>query len=342
MNRALPIATLVIVIVFFCRCSLAAGVQVDKSFEGLTQLSATVPPLQIKLVPIGPWSVGDQLAIRVFASNKVYNDITACIGSEDEAREYRAGAPCKGSVRSKTPIVIRSTITASGDKYLILDNSYAGFIGKNIAISLNYRKILTDDEVVKMQAPLEKVQSHLRSTFKNADFNLHVKPCGQSNAFSDRKTADITFCSELMHEFSTQGNGGALIATLLHEYGHSLLNRWGEPGSSEEDMADQFATVMLLKGGDDGRRLLQQWIQSWAQRDSKAEAMNQLQRGDTHSLSIQRARNIQNAMNYPEELTRRWNKMLYRHMTTDALEGVIRNPSRSDDVDLAKEARMLQ
>jgi hypothetical protein len=245
-------------------------------------------------------------------------------------------------VRSKTPIVINGTIVASGNKYLILDNSYAGFIGKNIAVSLNYRKILADDEVVKIRAPLEKLQSSMNSTFKNADFNLYVKPCGQSNAFSDHNTADITLCSELIYEFSTQGNGGALIATLLHEYGHSLLNRWGEPGSSEEDMADQFATVMLLKVGDNGRRLLQQWIQSWVQRDSKAEAMNQLRRGDTHSLSIQRARNIQNAMNYPEELTRRWNKMLYRHMTTDALDSVIRNPSRSDDIDLAKEARGLQ
>lgn len=340
MNRTLPIAALIII--FFCRCSLAAGVQVDKSFEGLIQLSEAVPPLQIKLVPIGAWRVGDQLTVQVVASNKVYNDITACIGSEVEAREYRAGAPCKGSVRSKTPIVIKGAITASGKKYLILDNSYAGFIGKNIAVSLKYRKILTDDEVVKIQVPLEKLQANMNSTFKNADFNLYVKPCGQSNASSDHNTADITLCSELIHEFSTQGNGGALIATLLHEYGHSLLNRWGEPGSSEEDMADQFATVTLLKKGDNGRGLLQQWIQSWVQRDSKAEAMNQLRRGDTHSLSIQRARNIQNAMNYPEELTRRWNKMLYRHMTADALDSVILNPSRSDDIDLAKEARRLQ
>ncbi|MDB5801538.1 MAG: hypothetical protein JWL63_2477 [Rhodocyclales bacterium] len=326
--------------VCFCRCGLAAIVQVDRSLDGQVQLRETVPPLQMKLVPIGTWRTGDQLAIRIVASNEVYNDITACIVSADAAKEYRAGSPCEGSFRSKTPIVIKSTVAESGSKSLILDNSYAEFITKNIVISLRYRKSLTDNELTKIQAPLEKIQSNLSAIFKGADFNLYVKSCGQSNAFSDHNTADITFCWELIQEFVAQNNNGALVATLLHEYGHSLLNRWGEPGSSEEDMADQFATVMLLKGGDNGRRMLQQWIQSWIKRDSKAEAMNQLQRGDTHSLSIQRARNIQNAMNFPEDLTRRWNKMLYRHMTTDTLDKIIRNPSKSDDVDLAKEARM--
>ena len=100
-------------------------VYVDKSFEGMLQFNVSVPPAQIKLVPIGAWRAGDQMAIQVVASNKVYNDITACLGSEDEARNYRSGAACKGRLRSKTPILMSDTITDSGNRYLILDNSYA-------------------------------------------------------------------------------------------------------------------------------------------------------------------------------------------------------------------------
>jgi hypothetical protein len=103
-------------------------------------------------------------------------------------------------------------------------------------------------------------------------------------------------------------------------------------------MADQFATVTLLKVGDKGRELLLQWAQYWGQRDSRTEAQNQLVRGDTHSLSIQRARNIQQHMNFPEDLTRRWNKMLYRHMTRQALQQIVSQPRKSEDVDLAQDA----
>jgi hypothetical protein len=142
----------------------------------------------------------------------------------------------------------------------------------------------------------------------------------------------------MFHELALTRNRGAFIAILLHEYGHSLLNKWGEPGSSEEDMADQFATAMLLRAGDNGRQLLQEWISYWTARDSRAEAVVQLQRGDTHTLSIQRARNIQAAINFPGDFVRRWNKMLYRHMTKDALGKIVAKPSKADDIDLAQEA----
>ena len=201
-----------------------------------------------------------------------------------------------------------------------------------------YRKKLSPEQAEKIKSSLMPAHAMMASIFENADFNIHIRPCGQSNAFSDNRTADITLCSEFIHDMSTQRSSGTLVAVLLHEYGHSLLGKWGEPGASEEDMADQFATVMLLRSGDGGRRILQEWIQFWLKQDSRAEAVNQLRHGDTHTLSVQRARNIQNNINYPEDFTRRWNKMLYRHMTNTALQKSISQPSKSDDVDLAKDA----
>jgi Putative metallopeptidase len=318
--------------------AFAATVEVDPVFQGVTRIQEVVGPTQFKLVPVGLLRPGDEVAIQIETTNKVYNDITACLLNEIEARTYQPKSPCRGQIKGRTPFSIREQVSSDGAHYLALDNSYAALIKKDTRATVVTRKTLSSDEVAKIRAGFMNIQAILIATFEGSDFNIFVKPCGQSNAFSSNRTADITLCSEFIHDMSLQRNTGALVAVLLHEYGHSLLNRWGEPGSNEEDMADQFAMAMLLRNGDSGRRLLQEWIGYWLRQDSRAEAQYQLQRGDTHTLSIQRARNIQNTMNLPEEFIRRWNKMLYRHMTRDALDKLIAKPGKSDDIDLALEA----
>lgn len=320
----------------------AAFVEVDQFFQGTTTVASAVAPSQFKLIPIGQLKAGDQFAVQVDAANKVYNDITACVATESEARSYTPKGQCRGQIRTKTPIVLKEQAAADGSYFIILDNSYAALITKQLTVTITTRKALAPAELANIKGGLERVQASMTAMFEGSDFNLIVKPCGQSNAFSDNKTADITVCTEFMHDMSVQKNTGAMVAVLLHEYGHSLLNKWGEPGSSEEDMADQFATALLLRSGDNGRRLLQDWIGFWVRQDSQAEAQNQIKRGDTHTLSIQRARNIQTAMNFPDDFTRRWNKMLYRHMTRDALAKIVAKPNKVDDIELAVEALRLK
>jgi hypothetical protein len=316
--------------------AFAGTVTVSDSFVGSESRTEIVEPGQYKAVPVGKWAAGDELAVQINAGNKVFKDITACLVSEEEARSYRPGSQCRGYIKGVTPFAFKWQVDRDASYYLILDNSYAAIFKKTVAFDLRYKKILSAETASRLNGLFESIRAKVDGDFENADFNIYVKPCGQSNAFSDNRSADITICSEIIGDLGK--SPGALLAVVLHEYGHSLLNRWGEPGASEEDMADQFATIMLLKAGDQGRAMLLQWIQYWMQRDSRAEAQNQLHYGDTHTLSIQRARNIQNAINFPEDLTRRWNKMLYRHMKKDALLRTINKPMRMDDLDLAKAA----
>ena len=242
-----------------------------------------------------------------------------------------------------TPFMLQWQIEVESKHFLALDNSYASLIRKTVGVNVKYQRRLTPQDKSQLAAPFESIREVIANTFENADFDIHVKPCGTSNAYSDRRTGDITICTEIMSDMlRKRGAHGALFGTLFHEYGHSLLNRWGEPGSSEEDMADQFATVSLLRGGDKCREQLLQWIEFWTQQDSRAEAQTQLQRSSPHSLSIQRARNIQHGINFPEEISRRWNKMLYRHMTRQALEKIISQPKRMDDIDLAQDALLAK
>lgn len=319
--------------------AFGATVEVDPYFQGTTNVQELLGPRQVKRIPIAALRAGDQVAIRVATTNAVYNDLTACVVTEAVARDYSPKDTCGARIRVATPIIIEERVAEDGNYVLILDNSYAGVITKKVSATVKHRSRLPPQRVDAIKRGLLPVQAMMLRTFVDSDFNIFVKPCGQSNAFSDNRTANITLCSEFLHDMTKQNSGdAALVGVLLHEYGHSLLNRWGEPGASEEDMADQFATAMLLREGDQGRRILQGWIAWWSTHDSAAEARHQLRYGDTHSLSVQRARNIQHNMNYPEEFTRRWNKMLYRYMTREAIEQVIARPRKTDDVDIATTA----
>lgn len=314
----------------------AGTVEISKVSVGADSTLQVVDAQGVKLVPLGDYRTGDRASIRIGAKNALFHDITACVLTESDARAFPSINPSSCKQKATAPFVLNWQMDVDGKHFLLLDNRYANFVKKTISVEFSFAKKMSDEQHADLKNLFGAIQSVFDTTFENADFNLFVKPCGQANAFSNTTTADITVCSEIISQL--QNNPGALTAIILHEFGHSLLNRWGEPGASEEDMADQFATAFLLKTGDKGREALLQWIQFWSSRDSRAEASNQLIRGDTHTLSIQRARNIQHAINFPDEITRRWNKMLYRHMKIEPLQRIIRQPQRTDDVDLAKDA----
>lgn len=319
--------------------SALATVTVERTQYDKTLREITVPAGQYLRVPLGDFRPGDLVAVTIDASNAVYKDVTACLAQGDVAFAYRPGSSCNGRVKGIAPFLIKDQPTATGTVYLILDNSFAGFIAKKLKFVSVTKTELSDEKAQQLQRALEGIHNRISTTFRDSDFDLTLKSCGEQNAYSETKTANITICSELLTRLLAQQNTGALLGIILHEYGHSLLNRWGEPGASEEDMADQFAAAMLLRDGDEGRRLLMQWVAYWQARDSVAEANAALRRGDTHSLSIQRARNLQEILNQPDGFMRRWNKMLYRHATPAELERAIQKPNRTDDVDLAQQAR---
>jgi hypothetical protein len=282
--------------------------------------------------------------VLVATTNTAYKDITACLfTNEAAAKSYQTGDACMGHKKANAPFnIVAEPFVEDSQVWLVLDNGFANVIAKKLNVVVAFQKEWSDADVTMLRAELEKIHSRITATFKDSDFDLSLKSCGQQNAFSEKRTASITICQEMFADLAAKKNVGAMAGVMLHEYGHSLLNRWGEPGASEEDMADQFAAAMLLKGGDDGRQLLVQWIKFWEQHDSVAEANYVLKNGDTHSLSIQRARNLNQILIYPEDFIRRWNKMLYRHMTTAELDRVIQRPSKTDDLDLAKQARLRQ
>jgi hypothetical protein len=191
------------------------------------------------------------------------------------------------------------------------------------------------------QEKIERAFSNLYAGLKKQlifpDFNIRIEPCGQVNAYSETfGSGDIHYCTEMISYISKTNNQGAFTAIFLHEVGHTLLGLWGIPGNNNEDIADEFSTYILMSAGPNGYALLDRSLEFWANRDSTAEALNMLKNGDRHSLSIQRLRNIKENMQRAESFIQRWNKLVYEHITTEALNKVVSNPQHGDDVELAR------
>ena len=138
------------------------------------------------------------------------------------------------------------------------------------------------------------------------DLKITVTPCGEANAFS---SPDITICTELFAEIEDKKIGPAINAVIAHELAHSLLKIWGLPGWDNEEFADEF-TLVALKDQPDAVEAFIAWLED---KDPVAEALLQIVVGDTHGLSIQRARTLRRKMASRQEVLERWEKLLKQY-----------------------------
>lgn len=309
------------------------------STDAITQ-DYVLPPGKYLVINLpGKGEIDDSYKISVNALNAVYKDVTAFLVDESNLALFKQGQMYRGVGLQKgiAPFVIEGSTQTSGAHYLILDNSYAAFISKKLQVSIQAQFTLSDIEQKKIKDIFSNSYLSLKSQYLFPDFNIHVEPCGQVNAFSESfGSGDIHYCMEMISHVMQTNNQGAFFAIFLHEVGHTLLGLWGIPGNNNEDIADEFSTYSLMSSGPSGYALLDRSLEFWQGRDSNAEAMNMLKSGDRHSLSIQRMRNIKENMQRGVDFIKRWNQLLYLHETPEALNKIINNPQYGDDVVLAR------
>lgn len=101
----------------------------------------------------------------------------------------------------------------------------------------------------------------------NGPIHVTVRPCGQENAWWDKR-GEITYCQEILQSINRKQQSalqtgkidrqaiaktaaGEMIFILFHELGHALIQRHSIPFTGrEEDAADQFAAWMIMKMND--------------------------------------------------------------------------------------------
>ena len=265
-------------------------------------------------------------------------DMSASLIDEANLNFLKQGLPHRAvpGDRNTSPISVEGTTWGYGQYYLLLDNRQSILAGRSVTYRIEYMEKVDAKTQQLMKEQFEKLYAALKEDFEFPDFNIHVEPCGQANAFS---APDITLCIELMTELFSKQKQGALVGIFIHELGHTLLNLWGMPGYDNEDIADEFAAAVLLSdvSSDAGGIAISDMITWFSEHDSKAQAAAILKVGDRHAPSIQRVRNLERILETPGPVISRWNRVLYQHMTVKALNEVISRAGERDDLALAKQ-----
>jgi hypothetical protein len=181
--------------------------------------------------------------------------------------------------------------------------------------------------LAEAEEKLREFEQNLRTLFVFEPFPIRVNRCGAPRAFSGQ--FGIVLCQEYAQRlYATLGDkakaADALVFTLFHEVGHVLLRQWGYPFFANEDLADEFATAVMVMLGQQER--VRAKAEYFAANPALAEAMAKAFRDDRHSLSAQRARNIARWLKDPA-LVRRWQTIFVPHMQTAVLERLRQKPT---------------
>lgn len=286
----------------------------------------------------GGGTVNDAYRVTVTINNAVYKDISAFIVDQNNLQLFQQGYAINGIgyQKAQAPFTVQGSTHTPGAHFLILDNRYAAVITKQVGVVIEAKYELSAEDQRHIKDSFEKMYAGIKEQFVFPDFNVYIKPCGQINAYSNTNTGDINYCSEMISDLANKNNSGALMGIFLHEVGHSLLGLWGIPGNNNEDIADEFATYTMMTSGPNGYAMLYGFLDYWKDQDSVGEANIILTRGDRHSLSIQRIRNIRENLNSGEAFVQRWNRLVYQHFTVEALQRIVDHPRPGDNPELAK------
>jgi hypothetical protein len=212
--------------------------------------------------------------------------------------------------------------------------------------------------ILKEVQLFEKIATALNSTIKlPRTVDIQLVDCGTVNAFYDPNNARIIVCYDLMTYFAEMfkpvakdneelGNAilGATIFAFFHEAGHGLIHQLDLPATGrEEDAVDQFATLILIAGGEQAVSMAlagAYWFQLQSQQNHETPFY------DEHAFDGQRFYNIlcwiygsdggrygnfvssgtlpeARAVRCGEEfgkMKRSWEKLLEPHLTDQAAE----------------------
>jgi hypothetical protein len=312
-----------------------------------------IPPANAKVssvklsveVPAGQWKAArinnlpkDAVIKADIGSDR---DITALLLDQGSFEKYpNIQQPLyQSKVHEKLSFTV--TIPAGGHYYLVFDNGLGlqqaklnvfiqGAVGPEAAVVLKNLRYKEQEE--QLEKKLGQVVTDLNKSFIFIPFPIKVRFCGQGGtAFSGAK--GILLCLEFVQAVQKvmgdqEKSTNVLLFTIFHEIGHTLLSQWGYPFYDNEEVADEFATVLIIMMGQKER--LSAVPEYFISRPSLGELLGKALKSDRHPLSVERARNIVRWMKDPQ-LIKRWQTIFVPHMQTAVLEKLQKtSPSWAD------------
>ena len=99
--------------------------------------------------------------------------------------------------------------------------------------------------------------------------------------------------------------------------GHILLKKWEYPFVENEELVDEFATVVLMMFNQN--QIAEAQAEFFATVPPEQELAKKTDSDDHHPLSAQRARNIRRILKSPDTV-KKWQPLLAPHMQTTFLK----------------------
>lgn len=228
--------------------------------------------------------------------------------------------------------------------YLVIDNRK----GKNHAsvhfdIEALYVETTGNDakfqqkiEAGSFSEQLSKIPAELEKLFIFTPFSIYTKSCGTANftATSEGVTLCIEFIQKLTKNLSSkEKTEEVLLFALLHEVCHILLQQWDYPFYDNEEVADEFAAILLIMMNK--QESLSSTAEYFLSSPPANEIMAKKLNDDRHPFSMQRARNILRYIK-DKDRVRRWRKFLVPHLQTPVLEKLMTSSQKNIDKEAIK------
>jgi hypothetical protein len=289
------------------------------------QLNISIPALVWKGVRLKNLPSQAQVAVKVTTDNPL--QVLLLNQSEYEKLPLISNPLFKGDVWDKLSFSV--TIPASGDYYLVLDNSKGTKeAGTTLNVSAGRGGDLsgdtfdqdTDSDAAPAGFKLSQITKELAKIFIFEPFPITVNTCGKPEAYS--KKDSIVLCQEYIAKLQSslddkEKTAEVLLFVVFHEIGHILLRQWGYPFYDNEEVADEFATVLLVMVGK--KEQLRTTAKYLANNTAVTEILGKIVINDRHPLSIQRARNIVDWVNDRDRIER-WQTIFVPHLQTRVLQ----------------------
>jgi len=306
-------------------CILCYSTQAAK---GPVILNVTVPPGQWKALKLRNLPKGAFVAVKIESSSEI---TVAFVDTSDYQKLPHPKRPLMlGKVEKRLTFSV--SIPAAGNYFVVLTNHRSrGPQEVRLTVSAARGSVDQKEAADKILRTFER---QLHRIFVFDTFPIGVEKCGEPKAFAE--TSGIVLCAEYVYHLyntinDTEKTKDALSFSLFHAVGHTLLAKWNYPFSASKEVADEFATVLMVMLNQKERAVgAAGYI---VENPSVANAMMKLFQDDRHLLSMDRAHNVLRLVKDPQ-LARRWQKVLVPHMQTPLLKRLLRKPTVWTDLPL--------
>jgi hypothetical protein len=289
--------------------------------SGPVMLNVDVAPGQWKGVRLRNLPKGAVVAVQVESDGNIL------VGLVDE-KSYREPPEKRRPLftgRVEKRLSFSVTVQESGDHYLLFDNRNGS---EKRALTVTVRAARgSADQMTAADKILRVFERQLHRIFVFEPFPVGVKQCGSPEAFVD--PAGVVLCAEYVYHLydiieDKQKTKDALSFSIFHEIAWVLLKKWDHPFAGNEEVADEFATVLMVMVNQESRA--KGAATYFVENPTSAVVLKKLFQEGRHPLTVKRARNVVQWLRDPK-LVLNWQKTLVPHMQTRLLKKLKERPT---------------